>query len=82
MPNNGKPEPMLDWTVQLRIPVPVKSARRVSKPALMKWLAKTLAKAMSAVPPEFIVQSADKIKADLEKQGRRLVAADGKPYQM
>lgn len=83
MSNNGKPpEPMLTWAVQLRIPVPVRLARRASRPALCAWLAKALGQAMQVVPPEFIVQSADKVKADIKQMGARLVDCEGKPYRM
>lgn len=82
MSNNGNPEPTLAWTVQLGIPVPVRLARRASKPALSKYLAKALGMAFQAVPPEFIAQSAAKIKADVEKSGARLVNAEGKPFRV
>ena len=80
MPNNGKPEPMLAWNVQLRIPVPVRLARRASKTALSKYLAKTLVGAFQALPPEFIAQSAEKVKADV--RGAKLLGADGRAYRM
>lgn len=80
MGNNGKPEPTLTWTVQLGIPVPVRLARRASKPALSKYLAKALGMAFQAVPPEFIIQSVEKIKADAGRMGLRLVGPDGKEF--
>lgn len=92
MSGNGKsptpPEPTLTWTVQLGIPVPVRLARRASKQALSKYLAKALGMAFQAVPPEFIAQSAEKVKADIAvrentgKSGARLVDAEGRPYRM
>jgi len=87
MSNNGKkPAPSLIWTVQLQIPVPVRLARRASKAALSKWLAQALVRTIQLTPPEFISQSADKVKADFERRGLRLVGPDGKefgkPYRM
>jgi len=83
MPSNGKPEPVLAWTVQLKIPVPVRLARRATKTALEKWLARAVVGAIQAMPPEFIVKSAAKIKADLKGgPGPSLVGADGRPYRM
>jgi len=83
MPNNGKPEPVLAWTVTLKIPVPLRLARKASKPALGKWLARAVVGAIQAMPPEFIVKSAEKIKADLKGgPGSSLVGADGRPYRM
>lgn len=86
MSNNGNgkpPEPMIVWTVQMQIPVPVRLARRASKTALEKHLAKVLVVAFQSIPPEFIVQSADKVKADVKRSaGPGLVGADGRPYRM
>ena len=84
MSNNGKPEPSMDWTVQFRIPVPVRLARRASKTALEKWLARAVVEAIQSMPPEFIVKSAEKVKADIKKAAvdPRLVGADGRPYRM
>lgn len=85
MSHNGKPgpPPSLIWTVQLGIPVPVRLARRASKTALGKYLAKALVASFQAVPPEFISQSADKVKADLSRPGAPgLVGADGRPYRV
>ena len=82
MSNNGKPEPTLAWTVQLRIPVPVRLARRASKTALGKYLAKALGASFQAIPPEFVAQSAEKVKADIKQLGSKLVDAAGKPYRM
>jgi len=83
MSNNGKPEPVLAWTVQLKIPVPVRMARRASLAALGKYLAKSLVESFQTVPPEFVAKSAEKIKADLERSpGSGLVGADGRPYRM
>jgi len=87
MSDNGKkprtPEPVLTWAVQLRITVPVRLARRASKMALQKWLARALVGAMKVLPPEFIVQSADKLKADIEKvYTPAIVNSEGRPYRM
>jgi hypothetical protein len=83
MSNNGKPEPTLTWTVSLRIPVPVRLARRASKPALAKHLARELVRTLQAVPAEFIAQSADKVKSDVMRGADPgLVGADGRPYRM
>ena len=83
MSNHGKPEPALTWTVQLGISVPVRLARRASKTALSKYLAKALGMAFRAVPPEFIAQSAAKLKSDVARSaGQGLVGADGRPYRM
>jgi len=83
MSNNGKPEPSLDWTVQFRIPVPVRLARRASKTALEKWLARAVVEAIQSMPPEFIVKSAEKVKVDVTRgSGAGLVRADGRPYRM
>jgi hypothetical protein len=83
MSNNRKPEPTLIWSVQLRIPVPVRLARRASATALEKHLAKALVAAFQSVPPEFIAQSAAKVKADVARgAGPGLVGADGRPYRM
>jgi len=83
MPNNGKPEQSLTWTVQLGIPVPVRLARRASKTALGKYLANALGASFQAIPPEFIAQSADKVKSDLARPGTPgLVGADGRPYRV
>jgi len=82
MPNNGKPEPSMDWTVQFRIPVPVRLARRASKTALEKWLARAVVEAIQSMPPEFIVRSAAKVKSDIRQLGAKLVDAAGKPYRM
>ena len=78
-----KPEPSLAWTVQFRIPVPVRLARRASKTALEKWLARAVVGAIQTMPPEFIVKSAEKVKADVTRgSGAGLVGADGRPYRM
>ena len=86
MSNNGNgkpPEPMIAWTVQMQIPVPVRLARRASKVALGKHLAKVLGASFQGIPPEFVAQSVEKIKADLARAGRSgLVGADGRPYRM
>jgi hypothetical protein len=80
--NGKKPEPMLTWTVQLGIPVPVRLARRASRTALAKYLAKALGRTFQAVPAEFIAQSAEKVKADIGQSVASLVGADGRPYRM
>jgi len=78
-----KPEPSLAWTVQFRIPVPVRLARRASKTALEKWLARAVVEAIQSMPPEFIVNSALRVKADIEKAvAPRLVTSSGKPYRV
>jgi hypothetical protein len=83
MSNHGKPEPALTWAVQLRIPVPVRLARRASKTALEKYLARAVVGAIQTMPPEFIVKSAEKVKADvLRTREPGLVGADGRPYRM
>jgi hypothetical protein len=82
MSNHGKPEPTLTWTVSLRIPVPVRLARRASKTALEKYLARAVVGAIQTMPPEFIVKSAEKVKADIRQLGASLVGADGRPYRM
>ena len=82
MSNNGKPEPSMDWTVKFRIPVPVRLARRASKTALEKWLARAVVEAIQSMPPEFIVRSAAKVKSDIRQLGSKLVDAAGKPYRM
>ena len=83
MSNNGRPpEPMLNWGVQLRIPVPVRLVRRASKPALMAWMARTLGESFKNMPPEFMVRSADSMQTEAKKRERRLVDAEGKPYRM
>jgi hypothetical protein len=82
MSNHGKPEPALTWAVQLRIPVPVRLARRASKTALEKYLARAVVGAIQTMPPEFIVKSAARVKADIKQSGASLVGADGRPYRM
>jgi hypothetical protein len=84
MSTNGKPAPAVLWTVQFQIPVPLRLARRASKTALEKWLARAVVGAIQTMPPEFIVQSAEKVKADIKKAAvdPRLVGADGRPYRM
>jgi hypothetical protein len=82
MSNNGKPGPTLIWNVQLRIPVPVRLARRASKTALEKWLARAVVGAIQTMPPEFIVNSAMQVKADIGQLGAKLVDATGKPYRV
>jgi len=67
----------------MQIPVPVRLARRASKTALEKHLAKALVAAFQSIPPEFIANSAAKVKSDVARgAGPCLVGANGQPYRM
>jgi hypothetical protein len=61
----GKPQVV--WTVTLQLPIPRKLARRCTVPMLAAHLAKRLGEAFRDLPPGFVVQSAEKIKADMNK---------------
>ncbi len=86
-PPADKPEAAPDlthcWTVQLRIPVPDKVARELSDKDLQLWLAKALVGAIQGVPPDFIVASAEKVKADLKPaEAPVLILPGDKPFKM
>jgi len=77
-----KPEDMVFWKIQVQIPIPARLVRRTTTPGLAAYLAKSLGKSFQGIPPEFVVQQAEKIKAELKQKAAVLVSPEGKPFRM
>lgn len=75
------PRPVL-WNIQLRIPLDERVVRRASKTGLEKALAKALVETVAAAPPEFIVESAKKLRAEYKKANRVLVTPEARPIRI
>jgi hypothetical protein len=78
-----KPEDYIGWTVTLQIPVQKRLVRRTSVPALSAYLARGLGESFKNMPPDFIVQSAEKLKKEFKNRFTPpILGVDGKPYRM
>jgi len=63
----------LAWTVTIQIPVQRRLVRRASEAALAAHLAKALGESFKKVPVAFIVSSVERLRAELKKDGPRLL---------
>jgi hypothetical protein len=76
-------KPMVVCNLNLKFGVPLKLARRASEKALAAYLARVIGESFQGISPEFVVNLAGKVKADIKaKAAPRLIVPGQKPLRV